>query len=90
LARSREPLQDLAENLRSQTETGIFETFPTDTDPQNLAKAFADIKKHPSFEGLKLRLAVFSVKHSSKKPFMDETYQVWAAELTGDSCGFRC
>lgn len=76
LARRPEPLQELANSLRSQTSGGIFETFPTDTAPENLKKAFADIKDNASFKNLKLKVAVYSVKHSSKKPFMTETYEV--------------
>lgn len=54
----------------------MLEQFPTDTSPDSLKKTFSDIKLHPSFKNLKLRLAIYSVKHSSKKPFLDETYEV--------------
>ncbi|KAF7570752.1 Short-chain alcohol dehydrogenase [Pyrenophora tritici-repentis] len=36
-------------------------------------KSFADIKAHDSFKGLKLKLAIYSIKHSSKKSFLEET-----------------
>lgn len=36
-----------------------------------------DIQQHESFKDLKLAMAIYSIKHSSKKPFMEETYEVW-------------
>ena len=68
-------------NLRSQTPNGVFEAFPTDTSPDKLRKAFADIKSHQSFSDLKLRVSVFSVKNSSKKPFMEETFDAFMDPL---------
>jgi predicted GNAT family N-acyltransferase len=59
----------------------VLEAFPTGTSPDSLTKAFADIKSHDSFKDLKLRMAVFSVKHSSKKPFMQETYEEFTESL---------
>jgi short-subunit dehydrogenase len=76
LARRPEPLQELAKSLRDAVPNSVFEGFPTDTSPKNLAKAFEDIKSHKSFKGLKLRVAIFSVKHSHRKPFMEESYEV--------------
>jgi short-subunit dehydrogenase len=81
LARRPEPLSDLVKTLRSQNSGAILESFPTDTSPDNLKKAFADIKAHQSFSGLKLKVAVFSVKNSSKKPFMEETFDEFMAPL---------
>lgn len=81
LARRPEPLNEVAKSLRSQVPEGVFETFATDTNPDNLKKAFADIKSHKSFSDLKLNLAIFSIKHSSKKPFMDETYEDFTQSL---------
>lgn len=75
LARRPDALQDLAKDLRSQTPGGVFETFATDTSPEKLRKAFADIKDHQSFKDLKLRMAIYSIKNSSKKPFLSETYE---------------
>lgn len=75
LARRPEPLNDLVKSLRSQSPGAVIEAFPTDTKPDNLRKAFADIKKHQSFAGLKLNTAIFSIKSSSKKPFLEETYE---------------
>lgn len=77
LARRPEALDELVSNLRSQVPNGIFEAFPTDTAPDNLRKTFADIKAHQSFKDLKLRVSIFSIKNSAKKPFMDETFEAF-------------
>lgn len=80
IARRPEPLNDLTKKLRSETK-GVLEAFPSDTTPENISKAFAAIKHHQSFQGLKLRMAIYSVKHSSKKPFLDETYKEFMGSL---------
>lgn len=83
LARRQEPLQQLATSLKQQTNGGVFEPFSADiSKPDTLKKAFEDIKNHQSFSGLKLRMAIFSVKHSSKKPFMEETYEEFTESMT--------
>lgn len=74
LARRPEALSDLKKNLKEQVPNGVFESFATDTSPDKLRKAFADIKAHDSFKDLKLRVAIFSIKNSAKKPFMQETF----------------
>jgi hypothetical protein len=76
LARRPEPLHELVASLRSQSPDAVLEAFPTDTEPDQLRRAFADIKHHGSFAGLKLSMAIFSIKNSSKKPFMEETFEV--------------
>jgi len=76
LARRQESLDSIIQKLRKENPDAVLEGFSTDTNQENLSKAFADIKKHDSFKGLKLRMAIYSIKHSSKKPFMEETYQV--------------
>ncbi|KAK5136838.1 hypothetical protein LTR08_001760 [Meristemomyces frigidus] len=81
LARRQESLDGLAKELRSQTPEGVFETFATDTSPDKLRKALADIKEHQSFKDLKLRLAIYSIKNAAKKPFMQETYQDYMESL---------
>lgn len=75
LARRQDALNELVKDLRSQTPDGVFETFATDTSPEKLRRAFADIHAHPSFKDLKLRLAIYSIKNSAKKPFMQETFE---------------
>lgn len=92
LARRPEPLQELTKTLRSQVPGSVFEAFPTDASkPDDIKNTFKAIKETKAFEGLKLDLAVFSVKHSSRKGFMDETYEVsnFPGELRGGGkCGF--
>lgn len=81
LARREEPLKQLKQDLSSQTPGGVFEAFPTDTTPDSLRKTFAAIKEHQSFKDLKLQMAVFHVKHSSRKPFMTETFEDFTQSL---------
>jgi hypothetical protein len=81
LARRAGPLDDLIKSLKSEQPEAVLEAFPTDTSPDNLRRAFADIQAHASFQGLKLRVAIFSIKNSSKKPFLTETYEEFMAPL---------
>lgn len=81
LARRPEPLNELVKNLRSQIPNGVFEPFATDTSPEKLHKAFEDIKAHQSFKNLKLRLSIYSIKNSAKKPFMTETFDDYMESL---------
>lgn len=81
LARRPGPLDEVKQSLQSQLPSGVFEAFPTDTSPDSLKKTFADIKAHKSFEGLKLNTAIYSIKHSSKKPFLSETYEDFTESL---------
>ena len=81
LARRQESLDDLAKDLRAQTPGAVFETFATDTSPDKLQKAFADIKAHQSFKDLKLRLAIYSIKNAAKKPFLEETHADYMESL---------
>jgi NAD(P)-dependent dehydrogenase (short-subunit alcohol dehydrogenase family) len=73
LARDAERLNSLAADLRKSSNGGVLQPFPTDTQPDNLRKAFSQITDHPDLKGLKLRLAVYHVKNSSRKPFLEET-----------------
>lgn len=81
LARTTENLNSVRSNLQQTSPGSIVETFPTDTKPGNIKQAFVSIKSHASFKGLKLKVAVFSVKHSSKKPFMNETFEDFTQSL---------
>jgi len=82
LARNPENLSSLAHSLSSSAPNSTIETFPTDTSPTSLSKAFSAISTHKSFKDLKLKLAIFSVKHSSKKPFLEETLAEFTDSLT--------
>lgn len=68
-------------SIRRTNPNAVLETFPTDTSRDSLKKAFGDIKAHNSFNSLKLVMAVYSIKHSSKKPFMEETYEEFTDSL---------
>ncbi|KAJ9145447.1 Short-chain dehydrogenase/reductase SDR [Pleurostoma richardsiae] len=80
LARNADNLSALAADLRKSSNGGILHPFPTDTQPDNLRSTFGAIAAHPEFQGLKLKLAIYHIKHSSKKPFLEET-----SEEFGDS-----
>ncbi|KAF4551982.1 Hypothetical protein D9617_11g008290 [Elsinoe fawcettii] len=81
LARRPESLDEIASSLRSQIPSAVIETFPTDTSPESLKTAFENIKSHQSFANLKLDIAIYSIKHSSKKPFLSETYDDFTSSL---------
>ena len=67
--------------MRSSSPNAVLEAFPSDTSKASLEKVFADIKAHDSFKGLKLKLAIYSIKHSSKKPFLEETREEFEESL---------
>ena len=79
LARNADNLNLLASDLRKSS-GGILNAFPTDTQPDNLRRTFKEISEHPDFKDLKLKLAIYHIKHSSRNPFLEET-----AEAFGDS-----
>lgn len=81
MARRAESLDEVAKSIRISIPEAVVETFPTDTSPESLKKAFAQIKEHKSFGSLKLNLSIFSIKHSSKKPFMEETFEDFTQSL---------
>lgn len=81
LARNADNLTKLCHSVRQSSNGGILHTFPTDTQPDNLRSAFKDIASHPDFAGLKLKLAIFHVKHSSKAPFLESTAEDFAASM---------
>ncbi|KAJ8604279.1 hypothetical protein MRB53_041877 [Persea americana] len=53
----------------------------SDTSSSSLRKAFKDIEEHKDFQGLKLKLAIWHVKQSSKKPFLDETPEDFGKDM---------
>jgi NAD(P)-dependent dehydrogenase (short-subunit alcohol dehydrogenase family) len=69
-------------NLAKTSPNSVVEAFTSDTSPEAVSSAFSSISKHPSFKDLKLKVAVYSVKHSSKKPFMTETHKDFTDSLT--------
>lgn len=72
----------LAERLSRESGGGVLRAFKTDTTEQSLGKVFREIKDWAGElgGGLKLKLAIWSIKHSHKTPFEDET-----ADKFGDS-----
>jgi len=64
-----------------QSPNAIIETFPSDTSATSLKEAFVAIRKHDSFSHLKLKVAVFSIKHAAKKPFLEETHEDFISAL---------
>jgi NAD(P)-dependent dehydrogenase (short-subunit alcohol dehydrogenase family) len=81
LARNSEKLTSLASTLRSSVKGGVFHTFASNTEPASLAKTFDAIASQPELKDLKLRLAVYHIKHSSKKPFLEETADAFSESL---------
>lgn len=81
LARRPGALNEVVSTIRKSSPDAVLEAFPTDTSPASLTRAFKDIKAHESFRDLKLLVAVYSVKHSSKKPFLEETYDDFTDSL---------
>ncbi|KAF2116774.1 hypothetical protein BDV96DRAFT_490938 [Lophiotrema nucula] len=74
LARRPDALKDVVSTIRKFSPDAVLETFPTDvSSADSIKKAFREIKSHKNLQNLKLQMAVYSVKHSSKKPFMEET-----------------
>ncbi|MCJ1254695.1 hypothetical protein MMC24_002510 [Lignoscripta atroalba] len=81
LARSPDTLSSTRSNLHRTSPSSVIETFPTDTSASSLSKTFSAIRAHPSFKDLKLRIAIYNIKHSSKKPFMTETHADFTTSL---------
>ena len=81
LARNHDRLDSLAESLRTSTSNPIA-TFLTDTRAVNTSKAFSAIRSHGSFQNPKLKVAIFSVKHSLKNPFLNETHNEFVESLS--------
>lgn len=90
LARNADNLNSLASKLRSETQGAIIETFPSDTSPGSLQKVFGEIRTQQSFKNLKLKVSIFSVKHASKKPFLEETYEDFTGGLDTYVGGAMC
>ncbi|KAJ4330068.1 hypothetical protein N0V87_010328 [Didymella glomerata] len=81
LARRPESLQSVISTIRQTSPDAVLEAFPSDTSKASIEKAFHDIKAHASFSGLKAEVAIYSVKHSSKKPFLSETREEFEDSL---------
>ncbi|KAI1338113.1 hypothetical protein F5Y15DRAFT_131900 [Xylariaceae sp. FL0016] len=71
LARNEKNLKDLCQALQDTSGGGVVHPFPCDTTPANLSRTFVEISKHPDFRDLKLKVAIFHVKHALKKPYLE-------------------
>jgi len=81
LARNKDSLTSIKSTIIKTSPQSVIEIFPTDTSPQSLSPAFSAIRACETFRDLKLKVAVFSIKHSSKKPFLEETYEDFTSSL---------
>ncbi|EFQ35095.1 short-chain dehydrogenase/reductase SDR [Colletotrichum graminicola] len=86
LARNPDNLHKLASDLGKSSD-GILHPFPTDTQPDNLRRAFQQIADHPDFKDLKLKLAIYHVKNSSRKPFLEETPEAFNDSMSTYTTG---
>lgn len=82
MARRKEKLDELVAKLKHDCPGAICEGFVSDTSPDQLNKAFQDIESHSSFQGLKLRTAVFNIKSPSRISYAEETYQRFTEYMT--------
>ncbi|TDZ32571.1 putative oxidoreductase [Colletotrichum spinosum] len=87
LASNADNLQTLAADLGTSSDGGVLHPFPTDTQPENLKRAFRQIADHADFKDLELRLAVYHVKHSSRKPFLEETPEAFGESMSTYATG---
>ena len=74
-------MQTTSKSIKSANPDAILEIFQTDTQPESLSRTFSAIKSHPSFVGLKVTAAIYSIKHAAKKPFLTETHQDFTESL---------
>jgi NAD(P)-dependent dehydrogenase (short-subunit alcohol dehydrogenase family) len=72
---SRSGDADLASDVSRTSGGGILKAFKTDTSRPQLDKAFTDIKSWAESidKELKLKLSIWSIKHSHRTPFLEET-----------------
>lgn len=83
---SRSDNTKLANDLARTSEGGTLKSFQTDTTRASLDKAFEAIKSwskslSSSEEELKLKLAIFNIKHSHKTPFLEESPEKFSDSL---------
>ncbi|KAI9874866.1 MAG: hypothetical protein M1823_007593, partial [Watsoniomyces obsoletus] len=72
---SRSGDANLASDVSRTSEGGILKAFQTDTSRPQLDQAFTDIKSWAESidKELKLKLSIWSIKHSHRTPFLEET-----------------
>lgn len=79
----------LADSISKSSGGGSLRAFKTDTSDASLSKAFDEIKSWSDSlsKDLKLKLAVFSIKHSHKTPFLEETAERYTDSMTTYATG---
>lgn len=67
----------------------MLKAFKTDTSEPQLNQAFEDIKSWAKSidDDLKLKMSIFSIKHSHKTPFEEETAQQYTESMTTYATG---
>lgn len=65
----------LADRLSRESGGGVLRAFKTDTSEDSLGRVFGEIQQWSDSLGkeLKLKLAIWNIKHSHKTPFEDES-----------------
>lgn len=79
----------LASAIASSSGGGTLRAFKTDTSEANLTKTFDEIKAWGDSisKDLKLKLSVFSIKHSHKVPFLEESAEKYTDSMTTYATG---
>ncbi|KAI0597108.1 hypothetical protein F4775DRAFT_561560 [Biscogniauxia sp. FL1348] len=91
LARNAENLRALCAELRRTSNGGELHAFPCDTSAANLQRTFSAIGAHAGFAGLRLRLAVYHVKHAPRAAFLamaPDEFERSLAEYAGGAFAF--
>lgn len=78
---SRSGSSELASTLQKSSGGGILHAFKSDTSAAALKSAFEQIRSHPDFAGLPLKMAIWNIKHSHKCTFEEETSERFAESL---------
>jgi NAD(P)-dependent dehydrogenase (short-subunit alcohol dehydrogenase family) len=81
---SRSADAQLASIISSTSNGGILKAFKTDTSRPQLDKAFDEVKSWAESidKDLKLKLAVWSIKHSHRTPFLEESAERFDQSLS--------
>ena len=75
LSRTPANLEAIKQTVLRSNPSASIEFFAADVArTESIEQAFGAVAAHPTFRGLKLEAAVYSVKHAVKKPFLDETH----------------
>lgn len=80
---SRTGSAELAAQIAESSHGGVTKAFKTDTTEASLSQTFEEIKSWAEGLGnnLKLKLSVFSIKHSHKASFLEETAEKYQESM---------